>query len=544
MTGPDEPAGEPPGLAGGARPGPPRASLARNTAVMAAGTLASRATGFGRLVALAYAMGFTRLTDSYNLANVTPNIVYELVLGGILSATLLPVFVERLATDDEEDAWRAISAVVTAAAALLLAVTAVFVVVAPVLVRLYTVGNDSATVDEQRRLATGLLRMFAPQVALYGFVALATAVLNARRRFAAPMFAPVLNNLVVIGVFLALPHVVDEVTLTGVGDDAGARLLLGLGTTAGVAAMALALAPSLRAAGARLRFVWDPRHPAVVAIVRLSGWTFGFVAANQVALTLVLVLANGRAGDVAAYQAGIVFFQLPYGVFAVSVMTALQPDLAERWALGDVAGFGRRVGAGLRTIAVVVVPAAVGYLCLARPIVGVVLEHGALEASSASTTAGVLALLAVGLPGYSLFLFLMRAFQSMKDTRSVFFLYLVENGLNVVLALALYPSLGVQGLALAYALAYTGGAAAALVVLQRRTRSVDTAHVVRTWVRIATASAVMAAAVSAVAAVVEPALARAATGVVAGVTVYLVVAQRLGIQELATVLPTRRRTPR
>lgn len=519
-----------------------RPTLAHSTAVMAAGTLASRLTGFARLVALAYAMGFTRLTDSYNLANVTPNIVYELVLGGVLSATLVPVFVDRLSGgDDDEEAWRGISAVVTAAAALLVVVTAVFVVIAPVLVRLYTLGNDTPSVGEQRVVATSLLRLFAPQVALYGMVTLTTAVLHARRRFAAPMFAPVLNNLVVIGVLLALPHVVDEVSLTAVHHDAGARLLLGLGTTAGVAAMALALVPSLRSAGARLRPVWDPGHPAVRTIVSLSGWTFGFVAANQVALMLVLVLANGRAGDVAAYQAGQVFFLLPHGVFAVSVMTALQPELSERWALADVAGYGQRVGAGLRTIAVVVVPAAIGYVFLARPIVSMALEHGALRSASASTTAGVLAMLAVGLPGFSIYLFLIRAFQAMQDTRSVFLLYLVENGLNVVLALALHPSLGVQGLALAYALAYTGGAAAALVLLQRRTRSVDIAIVVRTWVRVGLASAVMAAVVAAVAAVVDPAPLQAAAGIGAGVSVYVIVARRLGIRELSTLLRTRRR---
>ena len=518
-----------------------RPTLGRSTAVMASGTLLSRLTGFAKLVALAYAMGFTRLTDSYNLANVTPNIVYELVLGGILSATLVPVFVDLLATEEEDDAWRAVSAVVTTAAALLVAVTALFVLVAPFLVRLYTVGNNTASVDEQRALATSLLRMFAPQVALYGMVTLATAVLHARRRFAAPMFAPVLNNLVVIGVLLALPHVVEEVSLASVLHDPGARLLLGLGTTAGVAAMALALLPPIRQAGARLRPVWDPGHPAVRAILRLSGWTFGFVAANQLALMVVLVLANGEAGDVAAYQAGQVFFLLPHGVFAVSVMTALQPDLSERWALGDVTGFGRRVGVGLRTIAAVIVPAAVGYLCLARPIVTVALERGALGAGSASTTAGVLAMLALGLPGFSVYLFLVRAYQAQQDTRSVFLLYFWENAVNVALALALYPSMGVQGLALAYALAYTVAAVAALVRLQQRTRTVDIRLVIRTWVRVALASTMMAAVVLAVAAIVEPLALRMGAGVIAGVTVYLLVARRLGIQELSSLLRTGRR---
>jgi putative peptidoglycan lipid II flippase len=520
----------------GGRPG-----LGRSTAVMAAGTALSRLTGFGKLVALAYALGFTRLTDSYNLANVTPNIVYELVLGGILSATLIPLFVERLATDDEDDAWRAISAVITVAAVALVVLTGLFVVIAPLLVRLYTIGNDTPSLDEQRAVATGLLRLFAPQVAFYGMTFLVTAVLNARRRFAAPMFAPVLNNVIVIGVLLALPSVADEVSLTAVRHDRGALLLLGLGTTAGVGAMALALLPALRGTGARLRPVWDPGHPAVRTVLRLSGWTFGFVVANQVALLVVLVLAGGRAGDVAAYQAGQVFFLLPHGVFAVSVMTALQPDLAERWAARDAAGFGRHVAGGLGTTATVIIPAAVGYLVLARPIVGAALEHGALDAGSASTTAGVLALFAAGLPGFSIFLFLVRSFQAMQDTRSIFFLYLLENGLNVVLAVALYPSLGVQGLALSYSLAYTVAALVALLHLQKRVGTVDRAGVVQTWARIAFSSAVMAGVVAAASAPPLPDLVRTGAGVAAGVTVYLVVARRLGVLELSTLLRTGRR---
>jgi len=131
----------------------------------------------------------------------------------------------------------------------------------------------------------------------------------------------------------------------------------------------------------------------------------------------------------------------------------------------------------------------------------------------------------------------------MQDTRSVFILYVVENGVNVVLALALYPAFGVQGLALSYALAYTIGTAAAMVLLQRRTGSVDTASVVQTWVRVSLASAVMAAVVTALSAVVEPSLLRAGAGVFAGVSVYFLVARRLGIQELSTLLPMRRRLP-
>ncbi|MDQ1398065.1 MAG: putative peptidoglycan lipid flippase, partial [Acidimicrobiaceae bacterium] len=161
--------------------------LSRNTAVMAAGTTLSRITGFGRVFALAYALDFGRLGDAYNLANTVPNIVYDLVLGGVLSATLVPVFVTRLQEDDEEEAWRAISAVISAALAVLLVLSAVFVALAPLVIRVYTLLNHTDSVGPQRAVATNLLRWFAPQVFLLGAIALTTAVLNARRHFAAPM---------------------------------------------------------------------------------------------------------------------------------------------------------------------------------------------------------------------------------------------------------------------------------------------------------------------------------------------------------------------
>ncbi|MGH9154287.1 MAG: murein biosynthesis integral membrane protein MurJ [Acidimicrobiales bacterium] len=530
----------------------PQGSFRRNTAVMAAGTTLSRLTGFARLVALAYALGFTRLTDTYNLANVTPNIIYELVLGGILSATLVPLFVEKLAgvghpvgdggdtEETDEEAWRAVSAVMTVVGAVAVAVTVLFALVAPMVVRLYTVANDTGSADEQQRVATLLLRMFAPQVAFYAMVSVATAVLNARRRFAVAMFAPVLNNLIVIGVLLALPHVASDLSLVAVGDQPATLALLGLGTTAGVAAMALVLLPSLRRTGARLRPVWDPGHPAVRQVLRLSGWTVGFVAANQVALWVALALANGRRGDVAAYQAALVFFLLPHGIFAVSVATALQPELAERWSVADVAAFRRQVALGLRTTAAIVVPAAVGYVVLGRPIVESALGHGALTADSARTTASILGWLALGLPAFSLWYFVIRVYQAMQDTRTIFRLYLVENAVNIGLAVALYPSMGVQGLALSYSAAYSVGVVVALAHLRSRIGGIEGTAVARSLARTAVASAAMATCVVAVAVVVGPAVAKVGCAVVVGLASYLAVGRALGMAEMRTLAKLRR----
>ena len=523
----------------------PSSNLSRSTAVMAAGTTLSRLTGFGRVFALAYALGLTRLTDAYNLANTTPNIVYELVVGGVLSATLLPVFVRLHATEDEEEAWRGTSAVVTTVLVAVTVLSVVLALAAPAMIHLYTLAaKGSATeVEALRSVGTTLLRWFAPQVALYGMVTVATALLHARRRFGIPMFAPVLNNLVVIGVLLALPHVADDLSVERFRSDGRALAFLGLGTTAGVAAMALPQVMAVvRRHRRRLRWHWDPRHAAVRTVVRLSAWTFGFTVANQVAYWVVLLLASRREGDLSAYQAAYqYFFLLPHGIIAVSVMTAIQPDLAERWSLGDVAGFRDRLGTGLRTVIAALVPAAIGYLVLARPIVALLLEHGAMSRSDARTVADVLAVMAVGLPGFSAYLLLMRAFQAMQDARTVFLLYLAENAANVVLAVALYPAFGVRGLAAAFAAAYLGGTIAALATMRTRTGGIAVRALATTTARVCAASAAMALAAGLVSAVIGGAsgprlLARVAGAVAAGVTVYVAAARALGVGELTALL--------
>jgi putative peptidoglycan lipid II flippase len=526
-----------------------RPSLARSTGVMAVGTLLSRVTGFGRVFAMAYAFGFvrTRLTDTYNLANTTPNIIYDLVLGGILSATLLPVFVHRLSTDDEDDAWRSISAVCTVVVVFLLGVSALFAAIAPWIVRLYTLGNHGRDAGDQRAVATYLLVLFAPQIFFYGLVTLTTAILHARRRFAMPMFAPIFNNLIVIAVLLSVPHVAHSLQLGSIRHDHRALLLLGLGTTVGVVAMAVVQLPALRGARARLRPVWAPHDQLVRVVLRLSGWTLGFSVLNQIALWVALILANRHTGDLSAYQAAYsYFFLLPYGIFAVSLMSALQPDLSERWALDDVDGYRQRLSIGVRTIAAVVVPAAVGYIVLAQPIVKLLLQHGRFSAHDTHNTAAVLAVMAVGLPAFSVFLLLMRAYQSMQDTRTVFWLYLVENGVNVVLALALYPSMGVNGLALSFALAYIAGTAVALVHLRARIGGVDGARLLRSAVRVAVASGAMAGVITVASHAIGGAegarlLARVGVSVVAGLAVYAGAAVVLRVDEITTLLPIRRR---
>jgi putative peptidoglycan lipid II flippase len=515
--------------------------LVRSSVGVALGTLLSRVTGLLRVGVLAYAIGRASLADTYNLANSTPNIVYELLLGGVLSATLVPLFVDHVQRRDE----RATQAVFTVTMTVLVALTALAVVFAPLIAHLYTFRVDSADRAAQRDVATLFIRLFLPQMCFYGFTALATAALNARRRFAAAAFAPVLNNVVVIATLFVFTGIASGppgawTHVERIQHDTGLLLLLGLGTTAGIAAMALALVPSLRAAGMRFAPVFDWRHEAVRKMVRLSGWTIGYVIANQCALLFVLVLASGRDGGVSAYQYAFIFFQLPHGLFAVSLMTTITPELARAANAGDRAGLRSQFETGLRYLVVVVLPAAVAYVVLAQPVVGI-LARGAFNPHDAHVTADTLQALALGLLPFSVYLYVLRGFYALQDTRTPFFINCFENALNIVLALALFPHFGVQGLALAYAGAYGCAVVVALVVYVRRIGGGVTHDTARVVARAAIAGLVLGVVAAPVAGAIGDAgtahaVAAAVGGAVAGGLAYLVALRLLGVSEIGTIL--------
>jgi len=530
---------------GGPTPALATTSLMRSSAVVAVGTALSRVTGFVRIAAIAYALGVTALAGTYSYANETPNIVYELLLGGVLTATLVPLFVRHFEARDDDAA----SAIFTVSMLVLLVVTVLGVVLAPWIVRIYTLRVHDAHRAEQQRLATSFLRLFMPQMLFYGIATLATAMLNARRRFAAAAFAPLLNNVVVIAVFLVLPHVVTgSLSVRNVLENDGLIVLVGVGTTAGIAVMALALLPPLRHAGVHLRFRPDWRHPAVVAMLRLSGWTVGYVVANQIALLVVTVLANGTRGGPFVYISAYAFFQLPHGLFAVSLMTTFAPELASAGARNDAAALRAQLSRGLRLVAVVIVPAAAVFVGLARPIVGALLQRGAFSGSDASIVAETLVAFAVGLLPFSAYLFLMRAFYSRQDTFTPFWLNCVENLVNVALAFPLYAWLGIPGLALSFSAAYLVAAVLTLAVLSRRIGGVDGRRLAATTARTLAAGLAVAGVAWSAAHLfgwtsTGASIAASTAGLVGGGMVYIGLLVLFRVDELrmlTTLLPARR----
>jgi putative peptidoglycan lipid II flippase len=512
-------------------------SLLRSSAIVGLGTALSRITGFVRLAAIAYALGGLALASTYGYANETPNMVYELLIGGVLTATLVPLFVQHLETKDDD----AVSAIVTVSTVLLLLGTVVGVLVAPWIAQLYALRAPEAGRATQQAVATGLLRLFMPQMFFYGITALATALLNARRRFAAAAFAPIVNNVVVIALFVSLPRLVSgPLTLRRVDTDTSLLVLLGIGTTAGIAAMAIVLLPALGRAGIRLRVLFEWRHPAVVTLMRLSGWTVGYVITNQIALWVVLLLANGTRGGVFAYLAAYAFFQLPHGLFAVSLMTAIAPELASAAARGDLEAMRDRLSLGLRMISVVVLPAAAAYIGLARPIVVAGLQRGQFHASDAARVADVLVAFSVGLIAFSVYLFCLRAYYSLKDTRTPFLINCFENALNIALAVVLYPWLGVRGLAFSFAGAYIGAAIVTLVLLRGRLHGIGGARLAATAGRALVASAAVCAVTWLAGHLIGwhgtlQAIGATALGLAAGAVVYVGIMALLGADELRMV---------
>jgi putative peptidoglycan lipid II flippase len=521
--------------------------LVRSTAAMAVGTTLSRVTGFLRLAAMAYALGVaeTRLADAYNVANNIPNIVYELVLGGVLTSVFVPVFVRQLNTRSREEAWDAARAVLTTALIVLLLVMIAGIVAAPWVVRLYTVRVPSPQREAVQELATLFLQFFMPQIVLYGLGAVATGLLNAHRRFAVPMFAPILNNLVVVATFLTFAFMPGEpkpetITLAQ-------KLVLAIGTTAGVAAMTLTLWPSLRRIGFRWRWRFDPRNEAVRSLIKLSGWAIAYVVINQIGLLVVIVLAGQEAGGYTAYYAAFIFFQLPHAIFSVSIMTALLPGLSEDWVRGDRTDFRADLARGVRASAFVVIPAAAGYLVLSEPIVRMLLQHGVAGAKSTELVSGVLRVFSLGLFQFSTFMLFLRAFYAMQDTRTPALINVFAVGLNTAANFALFPLLGVPGLALGHASAYTFAAVTAGVVLRRRLGGIEGPALSRAMAKILAGTAASAAAAWGMATLVERSagvetlaeqVIQVGTSVLAGLIIFLGAAFLLRMEEFDLVRRT------
>ena len=505
---------------------------------MALGTLASRITGFLRTVAITAAIGTGLVGDAYNVANTTPNILYDLLLGGVLTSVVVPVLA-RAAREDDDDGVGFASSLLTLILVALTIVTVLGLFVAPLIVKIYISRPDQA------ELATTFLRYFLPQVVFYGLGATIGAILNLRNRFAAPTATPVLNNVIVIAtcvLFMMTAHIDPDNVESVSGSEAA---LLGIGTTLGIIVMTLALLPSLHASGFRYQVRLDLRHPGLRSAGRLASWVLLFVVTSQVSYFVVTRLATGGVAYTTwfnAYQ----LFQLPHAIIAVSVITALLPRMSRHAAEDRLDLVRGDLSTGLRLAAVVIVPAALGLLVLATPISVAIYAHGATSVSDAGRIGAALAAFAVALVPFSTFQIQLRAFYALADSRTPALVNFAVAGTNIVSALLLSAVLPDKqravALALAFAAAYLVGAAVCTRLLVHRLSGLDRDRILRTLTRTGIAGVIAAAVALLLSRVALAVLGNGSAGslgavVVAGIGgmgVYLIVALRLHVEELSS----------
>jgi putative peptidoglycan lipid II flippase len=456
---------------------------------MAVASLVSRITGFLRQLALVGVLGLGVVNDSFTVANTLPNIVYELLLGGVLNSVMVPLLV-RAQTEDADGGEAYTRRLLTVAGVVLGVATLVAMVTAPLLTRLY-LGDGAGPANPQ--LATAFAWLLLPQIFFYGLGALLGALLNTRGVFGPFAWAPVLNNVVVLavlGVFVAVPG---RITLDPVQLSDPKLLVLGIGTTLGIVAQALVLIPAVRRTGFRYRplWGWDRR---LTETGGLAVWVIASVLLGQVGYVVTTRVAAGAApGSVSIYANAWLLLQVPYGVLGVSLLTALMPRMSRAAAEGRTADVVADLALGSRLSAVVLLPVS-AFLTLFGSSVGVALfSLGAGSADGGSARLGdTLSISAFGLLPFAIVMLQLRVFYAMTDSRTPTLLQLLIVGVKVPMLLAcahlFRPDQVVLGLAAANSLSFVVGAVAGQIVLHRRLGRLGTAAVLRALLRTATAS--------------------------------------------------------
>jgi putative peptidoglycan lipid II flippase len=528
-------------------------SLGQSSKLIAIANAVSRVTGFLRQIVITAAIGLALVGDAYNTANYLPNIIYELLLGGVLTSVVVPLLVHAQRADDDHGLAYA-QRLITLTVVGLTVATAITIVFAPELVQLFGISRNADQID----VATLWARLLLPEIIFYGLGALLGALLNTRGSYGPPAWAPVLNNVVVIataGVFIAMPG---PATLNPQTITEPEVLVLGIGTTAGIIAQTLVLLPALRRIGFRWRWRLDLRGSGIGQDTPLLLWVLGYVVVSYVGYSTIVHISN--SADTGAHGAGYavysnvsLLFQAPYGIVGVALLTVLLPRMSRSAAAGDTRAMLADVSLGSRLTAVGLVPVTAAFIVLGPSITVMIFNHGRSGFTNAHYTGVALAWSAFGLLPYAITLLQMRAFYAVKDARTPTLINVgmvaVRLGLCALVAEVVSPENVVIGLAVANSLSFVVGWVLGEVLLRRRFGPLGSTAFVRTCLQLVIASAFGGVAAWLVLAGVTRWLntgalqAAVATlgGCVVGGAVMVAVALRLRVSEVRTVLGGLRR---
>lgn len=432
--------------------------LAKHTLSFSLLTFLSRITGLIRVSAFAAVLGSGRFDDAYQLANTIPNIIYEFVMGGLLSAILIPLLVEAQQRHgkDSPEAWRIANLLLGYVGIALAVLSAVAVVLSPQIVATLTALGSGIHAEQSRQLATYFFRFFAPQMFFYGLNAVFMAILNSRGIFAITAAAPIVNNVVVIATVL-LFHA-GYIGITG----------LAVGTTAGIASMALCQVPWLMALRMPLRPQAPLKDPLLRSVMTLGLPVLAVGAANLVATVVRSNFLYTVGSGFTTYTFCFQLIMMPYGIIAVSIATVLYPLLAEHAATGNKTQFLEALVRGIKWTSFVLLPIVVVMSALAEPIVRVVFERGQFSYANTRFTAQFLAIYAISILPYSLVVLATRAFYAQKDTLTAMWINVVGVTLTIAVTVLAYRYVSILAIPVAAVITYVTTTGLSLDIIRRR----------------------------------------------------------------------------
>jgi putative peptidoglycan lipid II flippase len=529
-------------------------SVARNSAVMAVGSLVSRMTGFLRTAVLGAAIGVGVVSNDYNLANTVPNMVYELLLGGVLASVIVPLLV-RARTRDVDRGEAYTQRLLSMATIFLALATVLAVLCAPLIAGVFSNSGETAA---SQHLTTIFSYLLLPEIFFYGMAALIAAVLNTRGHFAAPMWTPILNNIVVIlaaGAFTLLPVVGKSLTPEGI--TTAQILVLGIGTTLGIVVQAGGLLPALKKVGFRWRWRWDWRELHLSELARISSWMLGYVVISQISLVIVLKISNvagthhltatETAPGPTIFNNAYLIFMMANGIVAVSIMTALMPRMSaaaaeRRWHdLTSALSFGTRLSS------VVLIPASVAYLVLGRQLGVTLFSWGNTSVEDGIRTGWVIAAAGIGLVPFAISQLQLFAFYAMPDTKTPALLNLPVVAIRLVVDLIMLVALPYlwldAGLMIGNTVSFVFAVWLGYWLLRKRIGKLGLTQVASTLGRLAVAAGIAAVPTLLVALLLEHMFglgkAGSAIGLVVGglvlIVVYIAVAIALKVKEISEV---------
>lgn len=459
-------------------------SLMKPSAIMAVGTVSSRITGVLRDITMTAALGFFLVSDAFSLGNSLPTMIYILVIGGALNAVFIPQLVRKM-QEDSDDGKAYADRLITITGISLLVLSVLAVVLAPLIVDLYT---PSDYPQKEFDLAVAFARLCLPQIFFYGVYAMLSQVLNSRGKFGAPMFAPIANNVVAIATFLLFIIIAGTSAAADGNLTTDQVLLLGIGTTLGVVAQAVILLPVLSRAGYRWRPRFDWRGHGLGKAGTLAMWTIGLVLINQLTYLVITRLATqanvnaAAAGEVAAglttYQKAHLVFMLPHSVITVSIVTALLPALSRVAHSGKLSQVGRDVSGAMRLVSFFVIPITAVLFVAGIGIAVLLFGYGAATTEQAELLGFVISIFMLGLVPFTLFYVLLRGYYALEDTRTPFIITVIFSMILLVILVPLFSSVEGGGtqiafIALCYSISYWVGLIIAWIVLARKVKGME-----------------------------------------------------------------------